>query len=96
MAILSYIEQTKIEERPVEFRCDICGSVYKIEDEYDIKYHADLRQQMAVLEYYFPSDKGGDCKDEIHCCSTECLTKAIKRIPFSANITIPAFGFYKK
>ena len=96
MAILSYIKQTKTEEHPVEFQCDICKSIYKIKDEFDIKYHADLKQQMAILEYYYPLDKGGDGKDEIHCCSTECLAKAIKRVPFDAKITIPICGFYKK
>lgn len=96
MAILNYIEKTEVKKCPVEFQCDICKSVYKIKDEYDIKYHSDLKHQMAVLEYYYPLDKGGDGKDEIHCCSTDCLAKAIKRVPFDAKITIPMGGFYKK
>ena len=96
MAILDYIEQTKIEKHPIKFQCDICKSIYKLENDYDIKYHSELNYQMAVLEYYFPLDKGGDGKGEIHCCSTNCLAKAIKRVPFNAKITIPMGGFYKK
>lgn len=96
MAILKYIEQTKIEEKPIKFQCDVCKRVFELTDEYDIKYYSDLKYQMAVLEYYYPLDKGGDGNDIIHCCSTDCLAKAIKTIPFDAKITIPMRGFYKK
>ena len=40
MAILNYVEQTKVEKCPVEFQCDICKSIFKLEKEYDIKYHS--------------------------------------------------------
>ena len=96
MAILKYIEQIKIEEHPIKFQCDVCKSVFELTDEYDIKYHSYLEYQMAVLEYYYPLNNGGDGKDVIHCCSTDCLAKAIKAIPFNAKITIPMSGFYKK
>ena len=95
MAILNYIEQTKIEKCPVEFQCDICKSVFKLEKEYDIKYRSNVEQQMAVINYSEPA--GYDyCQTEKHCCSTDCLVKAIQGVPFGAIITIPIDGFYKK
>lgn len=95
MAILNYIEQATVQKHPVEFQCDICKSVFKLEKEYDIKYRSNVEQQMAVIKYDEPA--GYDyCQIEKHCCSTDCLVKAIQGVPFGAKITIPIDGFYKK
>lgn len=100
MAILNYIEQKKVEKCPVEFQCDVCKSVFKLEKEYDIKYHSKVEDQMAVVKYMEAA--GYDfCQKEIHCCSVDCLGKVIrgeiKGISFrGATITIPIDGFYKR
>lgn len=95
MAVLSYIEQTKVEKCPIEFQCDICKSVFKIKSKYAIEYRADVKYQLAVVKYSEPAGYN-DKMCELHCCSTSCLVEAIKKIPFGANITIPVDGFYKK
>ena len=95
MAILESIKQTKIEEKPIKFQCDVCKSVFELTDEYDIKYHSHLEHQMAIIRYDIPSQYGYT-EIEKHCCSTECVATAIKQVPFNAKITIPVGGFYKK
>lgn len=98
MAILNYIEEIEVKRIPVEFQCDVCKAVYKLEDEYNIKYNADVKEQMAVVSYSYPAGNWGNYEEEseIHCCSNDCLAKAIKKVPFSAHITIPVDGFYKR
>ena len=96
MAILSYIKQTKVKEYPIEFQCDICKSVFKIEKKRNIdEYMTDVKNQLAVIKYSVPAGYN-DKMCELHCCSTSCLAEAIKGVPFGANITIPVDGFYKK
>lgn len=92
MAILEYVEQTKIETCATKFQCDICKSVFELKDELSIKYNSDVKSQMAVLEYYSENRH----KNNVHCCSTECLSKAIKEVPYEAKISIPVSGFYRK
>ena len=98
MTVLNFIEKTEVKEIPIVFQCDICRSIFELDNEYDIKYNADVKKQMAVINYSYPTGSWGqyDTEDEIHCCSTECLAKAIKQVPFDAKITIPIRGFYKK
>ena len=100
MAILKYKKETKIERCPVEFQCDVCKAIFKLEKEYDIKYQSAVKNQMAVVKYLEPA--GYDWrKTEIHCCSVDCLIKVIKGeingISFrGADISIPIDGFYKR
>lgn len=89
--ILRTITQEKVVEVPVALKCDICGRVVELESKYDLEYRSKVSDQMAVVKYGHPG--GGLSNDtvceELHCCSTECVTKAIKRVPFDATITIP-------
>lgn len=98
--ILKTIKQEKtIEiEIPVAFQCDICGKIIEIHDEYELKYYNKVADQMAVVKYDHPSGGFRDdtVYEELHCCSSECVAKAIKRVPFRATITIPmSKGFIK-
>lgn len=95
--ILKTIKQERIVEVPVAFKCDICGMIVEIQDEYELKYQNKVSDQMAVVKYGHPGGgHGGDVEEELHCCSTECVTKAIKRVPFDATITIPMSKSFKK
>lgn len=81
---------------PIMFKCDICGKVVKLENEYDIKYNSKVEKIMATIKYEVPT--GGYCesaeKIEKHCCSATCVRKAISSIPYGGKITIPNSKYF--
>ncbi len=94
MAITKYEEYT--ERRPVGFTCDVCKTCFELDSEYDRKYKSNVKDQMAVLKYSYPA--GGWCERtetaEVHCCSLKCLASAMLKVPYDAQISIPAGGIY--
>lgn len=96
MAITEYEEYTA--KRPVELTCDVCKTSYKLSDEYERKYKGRVEIQMAVLKYSYPVGSYGERTEtkEVHCCSFMCLAKALKHVPFGANISIPSGGIYNR
>lgn len=84
-------EEIVFKEIPVRYKCDICGREFELIDDYDLEYESDVSKQMSVVRYGHPSGGFRDdtIYEELHCCSSECVLKAIKKVPFDATITIP-------
>lgn len=92
--------QTVVVEKDVSisFKCDICGRVITLDSDYDITYKNKVSDHMAVVKYGHPSG-GHDSRtiyEVLHCCSSDCVFKAIKKVPFDAKISIPMGDYFIK
>ena len=96
--ILKTIKQTITVDVPTEIKCDVCGNIVAITSEYELKSKNKASDHMAVVTYGYPS--GGFSNNvilhKLHCCCTNCVAAAIKKVPFDATITIPMSDKFKK
>jgi hypothetical protein len=96
MAVRQYIERTV--KKPFVFMCDICKQQFVLQSEYDIDNYGDVAKQMAVIKYSYPVGAYQERTEsaELDCCSASCLARALSKVPFGAEITIPFGGFFDR